>query len=88
MVAVTETLIDGDAERYEQRYSLRLLDRVPLDMVRRPMSLPPPVNTVQAVDDGPRHGRIAHTGVGLWDGEQWRRVKFAPTHWTEGGLSG
>jgi hypothetical protein len=81
LMQVSETLIDGDPERYEQRYSVRLGNTV-MHMVRRPMAIEPEDGMVCFVDNGPRFGTIAkHTGA-QFKGGKWRKVRFDVTHWT------
>lgn len=82
MTRVTETLIDGDPARYEQRYSLNF-PGMALQMVRRPVSIAPPEGAIGFLDDGPRLGSIPRTAVGFFKGGKWERVNFDATHWTE-----
>lgn len=82
---VAETLIDGDPERYEQRYSV-FLRHVELKFVRRPVSIVPPDGTLCYVDDGPRLGKIPRQGVGVFKDGGWTngkrgKLRFEPTHW-------
>lgn len=81
MTTVTETLIDGNPERYEQRYAVSLT-RVPMRFVRRPVSITPDEGTVCFVDDGPRLGVIGRNTGAFFKGGKWHRVKWEPTHWT------
>lgn len=83
---MTETLIDGDPERYEQRFSVAFAGSG-LSFVRRPVSIEPPDGTVCVVDEGPRCGRIGKRTGAKWKDGRWLWVKFEPTHWTDLDLS-
>lgn len=82
VMRASETLIDGDPERYEQRYSLMIGHVNAGRFVRRPISLEPPEGTVCFVDDGPRAGIIPRFTAALFKDGAWRQVKWTPTHWT------
>lgn len=78
---VTETILDGDPARYEQRFSVRI-GSLTLRHVRRPVSIIPDEGTVCLVDNGPRLGTIPRQCAGVYRNGKWSRVKFEPTHWT------
>lgn len=79
---VTETLLDGDQDRYEQRYALFLGGVLCGRFIRRPVSIPPPDGTVCLVDDGPRVGIAKRNTAGVFEGGAWHGLRFQPTHWT------
>jgi len=79
---VSETTIDGDPERYEQRYGIRVGSGT-MHMVRRPAAIAPREGTIASVDDGPRLGVSPRISVGIFKGGEWTGVKFEPTHWVQ-----
>lgn len=81
MTVFSETLIDGDPARYEQRYTVELL-RHPLKFVRRPISIEPKEGTICWVDNGPHVGAVPRNAAASFKGGKWQGVKFEPTHWT------
>ena len=81
MAQVTETILDGDPERYEQRYSISL-GSTAMKFVRRPVAIEPPEGTVCFVDNGPRFGRASKQTAGVFKDGKWHKVEFEPTHWT------
>lgn len=82
MVMMTETLIDGDPDRYEQRYSI-CIGRICFPAVRRPVVITPPDGWVGGVDDGLRNGTIRHRTGAAFVGGKWKGVRWEPTHWTD-----
>lgn len=81
-MGVTETLLDGDPERYEQRFSFPL--RISgLRFVRRPVSITPPEGMVCLIDDGPRLGTIPRRSGAAWKDGRWIGAPFEPIHWTD-----
>lgn len=81
VVNIVETAID--AERYEQRYSIRVMGATVIPFVRRPVTIEPKDGTVCFVDSGPRLGTIPQYSAGSYSGGKWKGVKFEPTHWTQ-----
>ena len=79
---VSETTIDGDPGRYEQRYGIRVGSGT-MHMVRRSAAIAPREGTIASVDDGPRLGVAPRISVGIFKGGEWTGVKFEPTHWVE-----
>jgi hypothetical protein len=78
-VTVSETEAEGG---YEQRYSLRV-GWGTIEVVRRPVSIPPKEQTVCFVDDGSRADIGPRWSAASFAGGEWRQAPFAPTHWTD-----
>lgn len=78
---ISETLIGGNPDLYEQRYSLQI-GNSELPVVRRPLAIEPPEGTICFVDDGARHTFGRRRTAGHYKGGKWLRVRFEPTHWT------
>ena len=77
---VSETIMGGDPERYEQRYGIQIGNSV-MQMVRRSVSIIPAEGTIASLDNGPRLGVIPRICVGVFKGGKWTGARFEPTHW-------